>query len=293
MLETINNLVLKVAGPLLDWLLYFPRDVALLLVALLTSALMTFSRKWTTDQEWLGRAQNDINRLKALIREAKRQKRKADVARYKQTILKIKTRSLKYEGKPLLVAIVPIVLLATWGFARLGFHPPRDGEVFELKLYLPSATIGRLVHLVPQEGIEALNGWIRPVQQETAPVPQNLWDQANARAMEFLGMTPRLEAVASWRIKARAHSNPYRLTIIYDGRPCVKEVLVGQRIYSSPLDVFDAKSPVRGIETVLRPFKLFGIIPGIDLLFVPPWLLAYLLVVIPFFSIFKRVFHIY
>ncbi|MCX7591971.1 MAG: hypothetical protein N2255_10135 [Kiritimatiellae bacterium] len=293
MLETINNLILKVADPLFNWILYLPRDLALFAVAIITSAVLTFSRRWTTDQEWLARADRDQVRLKALLKEAKKNKRKADVARYKQTILQIKTRSLKYEVKPLLVALVPILLLATWCFARLGFHPPREGDVFELKLYVPSAGIGRLVHLVPENGIEAVNGWIRPVEPETPPVPKDWWEKANARAMAFLGMSPPLEAVAIWQLKAKASPTPYHLTMIYDGKPYRKEVLVGQRTYTTPMEVFGPESPVRGIETVFRPLKLFGVVPGIDMLFLPPWLVAYLLIAIPFVSIFKKLFKIY
>jgi hypothetical protein len=39
--------------------------------------------------------------------------------------------------------------------------------------------------------------------------------------------------------------------------------------------------------------KLFGAVGGIDVLFLPPWLVAYLLIAIPFVSILKRLFRIH
>jgi hypothetical protein len=39
--------------------------------------------------------------------------------------------------------------------------------------------------------------------------------------------------------------------------------------------------------------KLFGVVPGIPALHIPPWLMAYLLLVVPSVFILKRVFKIY
>ena len=41
----------------------------------------------------------------------------------------------------------------------------------------------------------------------------------------------------------------------------------------------------------MRQMKLFGLVGG--LLFLPPWLVAYLLIAIPFVSVVKRLFGIY
>lgn len=50
------------------------------------------------------------------------------------------------------------------------------------------------------------------------------------------------------------------------------------------------------IITLARPLttnKLFGLVPGIPFLYMPPWLLAYFLIAIPSVSLTKRVLRIY
>ena len=55
MFETLYSIILKISDPLLSWLLYLPRDVALLIVALGTALILTVVRRFTTNQEMLGR----------------------------------------------------------------------------------------------------------------------------------------------------------------------------------------------------------------------------------------------
>ncbi len=43
----------------------------------------------------------------------------------------------------------------------------------------------------------------------------------------------------------------------------------------------------------MRQVRLFGVVPGVDWLLLPPWLVAYLLIAIPFVPILKAVLRIY
>ena len=76
MLPVINNLILGLMDCLLGWLLLLPRDVAIIGVAVITSSVMVFPRKWVADQDWLKRCDNDQKRLKQLTREARKKKDK-------------------------------------------------------------------------------------------------------------------------------------------------------------------------------------------------------------------------
>jgi uncharacterized membrane protein (DUF106 family) len=293
MLETINNFILRIADPLFGWILFLPRDAALFAVAIMTSLILTYVRKFTTDQAWLKQADEDQKRLGELIREAKKAGLKDDAKRFKDTAVQIKMRSMKYEGMPLLAALLPILLLATWCFARLGFEPPRAGEIVQVKMYVPLSGIGKLAHITPRPGVEAPEGWIRKVVPDTLPEPGGWWGRINAAAMKKLGMLPPLEGVAVWNVRAVADPLPRALRFVCDGQAFDKDLLVGQRRYSDPVRMFGNEGPVQAIETVLKPVKLFGVVPGVDMLFLPPWLTAYLLIAIPFVTIIKRVLRIY
>ncbi len=292
MLQAINDFLVETMDYVLGWLLYLPRDLRLVLVAVLTSAILAFVRLWTTDQDWLGRASRDQKRLKGLIRQARRRKDKQAVRRFKQTLTLIKLRSLKFEGKPLLASIVPIALLATWCFARLGYEPPRPGETVELRLYVPAAAIGKHAYVVRSEGLQPTGGWIATVEKDAPPPIRGAWDAFNAKVRDWLKMTPPLEGVARWRFKTTDQKKRYRLRIRYDGKTYEKELLVGTRRAPSAVE-FPNDGKVQAIELALKRVKLFGVVGGLDIIHLPPWLVAYLIIAIPFVTVFKRVFKIY
>ena len=291
MLETLNMWVVGALDYVLGWILYLPRDAALFVVALLTSSSLTFARKWVTDQEWLGRAAADQERLKELTKQAKGAKDKDAVARYKATLTLIKMRSLKFELSPLLWAIVPVALLATWAFSRLAFVPPRLNEPVEVRAYFPRSAIGQIAHIAPEPGVDAADGWVQPVVADRPAPIENLWDKVNARVAAFCKMTPPLEGVAVWKMVPK-DSKLHVLKIRHAGRTYEKELLAGQRRYAPPVTLYP-DSPVTAVDLAMKPMKLFGYVGGIDVLFLAPWLVAYLLIAIPFVSILKRVFRIY
>ena len=163
MLETINNFVLQFSDPLFNWILSLPRDLRFVIVAVITSGFLAIARKLTTDQEWLKRANDDEVRLKQLVKEAKKDGDKEAVTRYKGTMGHIKMLGLKYEGKPLLWALIPILLIATWAFCRLGNVAPAADTPVTVKFYVPAGAIGEVIHMLPQDGLTSEGGWITEV----------------------------------------------------------------------------------------------------------------------------------
>src|SRR5512133_2748849 len=133
----INTFITHMMDYVLGWILLLPRDLRLFMVAVMTSGLLTVVRLFCTDQNWLKRAFNDTKRLGQLLKQAKREKDKDAKVRYNATLNLIKLKSMKFEGKPLLWALVPVALLATWCFDRLAFIPPQPGQTVEVKMYVP------------------------------------------------------------------------------------------------------------------------------------------------------------
>lgn len=291
MLDALNDVIVKGADYVLGWILYLPRDVGLLVVAILTSAILTFVRLFTTDQSWLKRAAADKKRLGELIRQARAGKDKQAKQRRKQTLLTIKLKSLRFEGRPLLWAIPLVALLATWCFARLGYEPPAPGKTVEVRMFVPASAIGRHPHMIPQEGLEAETGWVQKVVRDRPAEISGLWDAFNAKVTGWLGMTPAPEGVAVWRLKPSG-GRQHALKIWYDGRTYEKQLLVDPRRYAPPVAAYDDEK-VTAVEVAMKPVKLFGVVGGLDFIFLPPWLVAYLLIAIPFMTILKRVFRIH
>jgi len=271
MLDMLNSLVMSIMDPLLGWLLYLPTDVILFVVGIGTSCILTGVRLFTTDQEFLRWCDHDKKRLKERMKEAKKKGDKEELLRCKNLKTLIALRSLKQELLPLLAALVPIALLGTWCFNRLGFHPPRPGEPVEVIAYFPVSKAGGVVHIVPEKGVAAEEGWIKeivPVTEEGPPYSE-----------------------ARWKLRFEPRAEPYTLRIHYGKKIYEKEITMGGRTYSPSVTFYD--DALTCVETVMKEVKLFGVVPGIPAIWFPPWLVAYLLIAVPFVFVVKRVFRIY
>lgn len=293
MIEMLNDWVVWATDYIFGWVLYLPRDLALFSVAALTSFVMVVVRKWSADQGWLKRADDDAIRLNQLTAIAKKEKDTESVKRYQQTLGLIKMRSMKQEGPPLLWALLPIVLLATWCFSRIAFMPPKAGEWVTVTAHTGTAAIGNIAHLVPAQGVKVKDGWIRPVQDEKVAPAANWWERGDEWLQQKMGTAVKPEGAAVWTVSAPANDKPYDLQFVYDGHVYKAPLLVGQKRYESQLVTYGADCGIQAIEFGLTPLKLFGFLPGISAFALAPWLLGYLVIVVPLALLIKKVLHIY
>ncbi len=263
MLEWWNQLCLTVFDTLLGWLLAFPSDVVLLTVSIGTAAILVLARPLTTNQPLLKQVAADRRRLRELIREARKQRDKNAVRRYRSVRNMVSMHNITAEGKPLLVAIVPIAMLATWGFFRLEYHPPQVDEQVELAAYVPISAAGDAMHALPVEGLNS-DRWIQPIDPRPDEQPPY--------------------GLATWTLSALEPIEQATIELDFRGERLEHPISVGQRTYADPLVFHDDELVT---ELRMRPLKLFGIVPGIPVLMLPPWIVAYLIVVIPFVFVLK------
>jgi len=285
MLQAFNDFVLSIADPLLGWMLMLPADLALFIVAAGTGAVLTFVRLFTTDQEMLGRIAADKKRLKELKREAKKRGDKDSARRHAAVFAQLGPKAMKYEGKPLLVAIPVIAVLGVWAFTRLGYRPPEPGEPVELRAHFSPIAIGSFAHVVPAEGLSAPDGWVQAIEEAKAA------DGAP-------------EGVARWKIVAAGAPEPYLLEVRQGGHTHAKELLVDGRHYSPPLEVFGPEfgelagwggpgDELRKLELGMTEYRPFGFVPGIRWILFAPWLVGYLAIAVPVVFGLKWIFNIY
>ncbi len=278
-METLNQIsdwIVRLADYPLGWLLDLPRDLAIFIVAVGTSFILTIVRKWTTDQNRLRRCREDSARLKQLKREAKRAKDKAALKRIQTTIGMIGMIKMKAEGLPLLVSIVPIAVLAIWALARLDYYPPKPGEPLPVRAYYPKSSVSKLTVLVPPKGAK--------IEGEAAQFVRISADEMNGEA--------------DWTVVPSEATRSLSLLIRHQGQTVEHPVAVGTRIYDPPV-VFHSGAPIDVTEVQLEQAKFlkgfmgFPGVPGIDIIMFPPWLVAYLIIVIPFVPLLRRALRIY
>lgn len=269
-LAAITNFIVALMDIPLGWLLALPRDLAIVIIAVGTSLLLTLVRKWTTNQDQLRRSKGDLRRLKQLLRAAKRARDKAAAARIRASLGMVNAIRLRAEGKPLLVSLLPIILLAVWAVERLDYFPPRVGEDLVVKAYYPLSSVDKLTHLVPPAGVELRNPAVQLV--EIDPDGQQ-------------------NGLATWVLRANSPLAT-NLLIRHQCETAVHPIRIGGRSYAPPLGP-GTGNKILATETVLRQAKFLGVVPGIPALALPPWLIAYLIIVIPFVPILRRTLKVY
>lgn len=288
MLDWWNDFSLSLFDFLLGWLLALPRQVAVVAIGLATAALVVIIRKWTTNQDRLGRAAADLRRLKELRRDARDAQEKDALARVTRTKGQIGILKLKAEGWPLLAILLPIGLLATWAFQRIAFHPTAADEKIEVVAYLPSQSAeGDILHLVPQPGLRAIGGWVREVRAE--PNEPSLGDRCWALVTFRKVVAPEPDSQAVWQLQGEAADEPYSLTFHWKDQSLKRELRIGQSIYSPAFD--EGPDEPFKVEVRLRETRLLGI-PGLGS-WLPAWIVGYLLVTIPAVPLLKHSLKIY
>lgn len=274
MLETINNFCVNLMDYVLGWSLHLPHFAILALLAVCTATVLTGVRKFTTNQDLLGRAKADKARLGKLLKAAKQAGDKEAVKRYRSTIGEIGGVNMKAELLPLAASLIPIALLAMWAFSRIGYEPPRGDIPVTVKAYFSTDKIGDLVHMVPQPGLEAKDGWIQKIGEDKD-------EKGNVAS-----------GVAAWQVRATSGSGSFVLPIRYKGQTSDKELLIGGSKYAEPVQAYE-KSDCEVIQIVMPEYKPLGFVPGFSQIGLPPWIIGYLILVIPLSFLLKPVLRIY
>ncbi len=278
-METLNQIsdwIARLVDYPLGWLLDLPRDLAIFIVAVGTSFILTIARKWTTNQDRLRRCREDSARLKQLKREAKRAKDKAAVKRIQTTVGMIGMTKMKAEGLPLLVSIVPIAMLAIWALARLNYYPPKPQEPLTVRAYYPKSSVSKLTLLVPPKGAT--------LQGDAAQFVRISADEKNGEA--------------EWTVLPSEETKELSLVVRHQGQAVEHPVAVGTRFYHPPV-VRHTGAPIDTTEVQLQQarflegFMGFPGVPGVEVIMFPPWLVAYLIIVIPFVPLLRRALRIH
>ena len=248
---------------MLGWLLWLPRDAALVLLAVLSVLLAVGLRRLVTDQPLLRRAQPGPAATQAADPRSTRIRRDEPArARYRRTAGAVAVLRARQETRTLLVSLLPLAMLMTWASQRIHYLPPAPQEPVEFVAWLPSSAVGSVLHLVPSSGLHSQGGWVREVTPSQ------------------LDGSPR--GTATWVLQAAASDNDYPLTLRFRERSFEHPVLIGQSRYAPTRRVHggDVETELR-----LREYRPFGIDAGAWL---PPWLLGYVVLALIAYPLLKR-----
>lgn len=273
MMNAWNTFCLTVVDALLGWMLSLPINVVVVVVAVGSGAILTLARIFTTDQTLLRIASEDRKRQKQLAKQAKAAGDKEAAKRHMAVRNTISVMTLGQEWKPLVVSLLPIAMLATWAVERLEFIPPSAGDPVSLVAYVPRFHVGETLHIVPNDALVPRTSWmaeIIPGEVQGVPCGE-----------------------ARWMVEAVDPNEPLAVDLSFrlGEHTLMRELILGENVYATPQAWFP-EVEVR-IDTELEQVKPFGVVPGIPALMFPPWLVAYILLVIPSVFLVKRLFGIH
>lgn len=276
MLDALHQGLTWIGDLIFGGLLRLPRDIVLVLLALLTGLVLTVVRRWTTNQDLLRRCKEDKARLKQLMKEARRRRDRDAVKRIRATLGQIGWIAMKSEGRPLLASLPIIAVLAVWAFSRIAWLPPPPDEPIEVRFYFTESEIGRIAFLLPETGLAIESGRLRRIQPSYGP---------DGHTVDG--------GVAAWQLRAEPRSTPYRVRLRYRAKTFQRPLVADGRRYAPPQVFFDGADSVVASELALREYRPFGIVPGRPALALAPWMVGYLIIVIPLSVVLKPLLHIY
>jgi len=184
----------------------------------------------------------------------------------------LKIMGMKAEGMPVVISLLPIALLGCWGWSRLDCFSAQPDEPLAVRAYYPLSSVGKRTQLVVPEDadIELKDDPIRTVR---------------------LDPDGEVNGLAEWTIIPRAESESIKLAFRHLGQSAQHEISVGGNLYAAPLNLQEGK--FMATETRLKQAKFLGILPGIPQIMLPPWLVAYFLIAVPFVPITRKLLRVY
>jgi hypothetical protein len=94
-------------------------------------------------------------------------------------------------------------------------------------------------------------------------------------------------------VSGQARPEAYPLVIRRGVEEYRHSLLIGKASYSSPVQIQKVGSLDEAVELRMRPLRPLGFVPGIPRLYLPAWLVAYLIVAVSLVPLLKRVFRVY
>jgi hypothetical protein len=227
--------------------------------------VLIVARSTLGNHELLQRCKADRKRINGLVKSAKAERNTEDLRRLQKVRTLIAAKQLKIEFKALLVAAPCLALLMGWCAQRLQFFPVGAAEPVQVAVRVASFSKGQAVHLVPEPGLESVNGWIQIIQQA-----------GNGQTF----------GTARWTLLGKSEGK-HTVVMRYRDKTFTMPINIGSK-WPGLLPQIVSDGNIQ-MELILTPVKLFNVLPGIPTLGVPPCVLASALVCMLLLGVFDRI----
>ena len=136
-------------NPVFAPLLKMPSLVAILLVSLLVSVIITYVYKWMTDQNLMKELKTKQKEFQKKIKGHKSNPKEA--MKLQKKAMEVNMQYMKHSFKPTLITFLPIIIIFAWLNANLAYDPISPGEQFSAELEFKEGISGDVMVSVPLE----------------------------------------------------------------------------------------------------------------------------------------------
>ncbi len=240
MIEDWKTLCGQLGDAAFGWLLWSQRDFAVVVVSVILALAMLAVRRVLTNQIRIRQIEADERRIRELIHDARTGCERGNLARYCLIRRYVAGQRARTELASSCALLIILSVVLQWGQLRLNNLPVPTGVPVRFVARFPLSAVGEVVHLVPQDGMTAEDGWIRVVYEA-------------ANASESSGR-------AEWTLRFTAlDSRDTRIALRFRQHCLLHTVLLGEPWYAASV-----QSHAIGTETeLLTPqYRPFGIVPS-------------------------------
>ncbi|MBT4935789.1 DUF106 domain-containing protein [Candidatus Woesearchaeota archaeon] len=221
-------------SPVLQPLLNSSPFIAILVLALALSVIITFVYKWVTNQELMKELKTKQKDYQKEMKELR--SKPEEMMKVQKEAMKLNMQYMKQSFKPTLITMIPILIIFGWMAGHLTYEPIYPGETYSVTALFAEGVTGD-AELIVSDGTEIISESIQQINS---------------------GVT--------WNVKS--DEGEHLLTVKTKNIEQSKKVLITTEVkYAEPLEVFD-HSDIEKIQinqNKLKPLgtvSIFGWQPG-------------------------------
>ncbi len=247
----------KILDPVFGPLMALPDSLAIIILAILISLLVTVVYKYTTNQNLMKQLKDEIKEFQKELKDLKNNPKKMMEVQSKamQTNMKYMAQSMRST----LITFIPIILIFGWMSSHYAFEPLRAGQEFSVSVYFQKNPSGTVSINAPEQ--IAITG-----------------DKTKTVSGEKV----------SWVLSAEENGE-YPITVEYNDRKFTKSVLItDKKEYTPQTENFKKED---GIKMISIDYEKNIVLDFLGLKI--GWLLAYIVFSIAATLLFRKVMKVY
>lgn len=192
--------------PVLNPLLKLNPILAIIIISVSLSAIITILYKYLTDQNLMKSLREQSKAYQKEMKEHKNNPEK--MMEIQKKSMEVTMKMMKQSFKPMLFTMIPILLIFGWLNAHLAYEPIMPGQEFTTTVEFAKDITGSATIVVP-ENIEIIDD----EQQQIKTIEEEgwIWDTE--------------KSIARWKLKSD-NEGEYLLEFKYDNKTYKKDVLV-------------------------------------------------------------------